>query len=355
MHERYLSIINHKHSTPFALLCQAVLWPPGKLYEAATQLRNLAYDKKLLKEKSAGVPVISVGNITAGGTGKTPLVARLAKDLNSRGRRPAILSRGYGTGPNAAANDENTMLRLQLPGIPVLENPNRYKSAVKAVKDHGADVLLLDDGFQHRRLARDLDIVIIDVTNPFGGGKVLPAGLLREPIGGLRRADAVVLTRTDLIDSCGLEAIREKISDLAPGIPAFNSKHKPLALHPIRTATPLDHKADINDLKHGKWAALCAIGNPEAFRSTLRRCGADIKLFKAFRDHHHYKENEVMRFFSEALQLGCRGVIITEKDAVKIENLNTRCVSLPVYHLEINMEIQSYAGMTRLIQNTIGN
>ncbi len=354
LQEIYLETITGPHRNPLLIACRSALWLPGKLNETIVRLRNRGYERNLLKHFHAEAPVISVGNITAGGTGKTPLVIWLAQYLISRGRNPAVLSRGYGKGSTQGGNDENTMLRRRLPGTPIVENANRTKGAETATGKYHADVLLLDDGFQHRRLARDLDIVLLDATTPLGGGQMLPAGLLREPATGLRRADAIMLTKTDLVTKSRLQEIKHEISALAPETPLFTSEHHPVALHPVGNKFgEKPPETDLRRLKGNRWAAFCAIGNPRSFRMTLEKCGAELSFFRAFRDHHNYKKEEIERILSNALKYNCKGVIITEKDAVKIKELDIPSNTPPLYYIEIKIDIKKTDELTDMINKTL--
>src|SRR5438876_5539483 len=186
-------------------LCRLALSVASGPYGSAVHLRNWCYDRGWLPTHRPPVPVISVGNLTAGGTGKTPCVEYLARFLQARGLRPAVLSRGYRG--NGRPNDEALILEANLPDVPHLQGKDRVTRASQAVRVFGADVLILDDGFQHRRLRRDLDLVLIDAMNPWGHGRLLPRGLLREPISSLRRADAVIVTRLDQAQPAEIERI----------------------------------------------------------------------------------------------------------------------------------------------------
>ncbi len=207
---------------------RACLRPLSWVYRAAVSVRNRAYELGLLPCYQAGVPVISVGNITAGGTGKTPMVEYLCRRLCTAGWRPAIVSRGYGA--RAGPNDEALLLAANLPAVPHVQEPDRVAGAREAIERHGCDIIVLDDGFQHRRLRRDLDLVLIDCTNPFGYGYLLPRGLLREPLAGLRRADAIVLTRAECLPPADLDQLRRQLERLAGNKPLLTASHRPRQL-----------------------------------------------------------------------------------------------------------------------------
>jgi len=281
----------------------ALSWP----YAGLMRLRRWAYRHGLIGSHAAGVPVISIGNVTTGGTGKTPMVAWVVQRLRQAGRDPAILMRGYKA--DAGVSDEAEMLFKQT-GAAVVVNPDRVAAAAAAVKG-GVDCLVLDDGFQHRRLRRDLDVVLIDATNPFGFGRVLPRGLLREPVSALRDADAVVITRCDLIAPADLAALRDRLAGLAPSA----SMH--LAGHVVTTViTPSGQRAPGTVLAGKRVGAFCGLGNPEAFFATLAQARADVVATVAFDDHTAYDAAALDRIASVAGD--CDILVTTAKDRVKI-------------------------------------
>src|SRR5262249_45410270 len=230
-------------------------------YRLGVAMRNKAFDRGWLAIHKAAVPVVSVGNLTLGGTGKTPCVEYVARFYRQLDLRVAILSRGYGSGQGR--NDEALLLEEALPDVPHLQGPDRVALARAAVEELESEVLVLDDGFQHRRLARDLDLVLLDATCPWGHGALLPRGLLREPASALRRAHAVLLTRCDQVGPEARQAIRSRVARLAPGVPVLESVHRPEGL--VNGGAT----ADLDLLRQRPVAAFCGIGNPEAFRRTL--------------------------------------------------------------------------------------
>lgn len=271
-------------------------------YAAAVRLRNALYDLGVKKAHRAGAPVVSVGNLTLGGTGKTPMVRWLAEWFRDQGIRPAVVSRGYGSTPGEA-NDEALELRLLLPGVPHLQNPDRVASAREAVEKLDCNLILLDDGFQHRRIARDFDIVLIDASAPFGFGHVFPRGLLREPASGLRRADAVVLTRADLIEPADRKSIWQAVR-----------RHAPRAIRAEAIHAPRDKSTGSFPMV----AAFCGIGNPAGFRHTIEQCGYRIAAFREFPDHHRYNGDDLASLDHWAGGLDVSAVLCTCKDLVKI-------------------------------------
>ncbi len=362
-------------------LCRALLRPASLGYGAAVCLRNRAYDRGWKGVHRAAVPVISVGNITAGGTGKTPFTAWLTEVLLRRGLRPAILSRGYGRQRRSGLDDENQLLSTLACGVPIVVDPDRVRGASRAVAVHGAEVLVLDDGFQHRRLARDLDIVLVDALNPFGagsapragaglpdsalpppGGHLLPRGLLREPPSALGRADFVVLTRSDQVPQPYIEGLRESLARHGAQPPPALAVHRPVGLRRVGEAPPRvirrgkgeEPGPALEDLSKGRWGGFCGLGNPEAFRLTLEGLGAELASFAAFPDHHRYRADELASLLEEARQAGCRAVVTTEKDAIKLEALLSPTPPIPVLALQVRMEVaEGRSELERLIASAL--
>jgi tetraacyldisaccharide 4'-kinase len=278
------------------------------------RLRNRLFDAGWKRQHRAPAAVVSVGNLTLGGTGKTPCVEYLANYYRNCGRRVAILSRGYG-GTSGGPNDEALVLRQNLPHVPHLQDADRVTLSRRAVEEHGANLLILDDGFQHRRLARDLDVVLIDATQPFRRGRLFPRGLLREPLSSLRRASAVLLTRCDQADSAALCQVIAAIRDLVPGRPVVQTEHVPLAwIGDGGKEQPID------TLCGQSVAAFCGIGNPEAFRRTLRDVAGQPVAFRDFPDHHTYTSADVESVRQWAATLPANVVVVTtQKDLVKLK------------------------------------
>jgi len=306
-------------------------------YGLVVRVRNWLYDTGVRAERRVDRPVLCVGNLTTGGTGKTPAVEYIVRWFRERGARPAILSRGYRA--RDGRNDEARMLARHLPDVPHRRHPRRIRAALEAIKLDGANVLVLDDGFQHRRLARFANLVVVDATCPFGYGHLLPRGLLREPLAGLRRADAVLVTRCDLVPEATVQAIVERLRRLAPRAPVATSRHKPVsvAAHPDGVPEPVG-------VLSGKRAGLfCSIGNPAAFRSAVERLGAAVAWSAEFPDHHWYTAADVAGIV-RAENRPVEVFVTTEKDAVKLGNLwpgNRRLMVLRV-------ELELLSGEARL-------
>lgn len=320
-----------------ALSIRGGLWAASIPYQLVVNCRNKAYQLGLLRTHRAGVPVISIGNITAGGTGKTPACAAIAKWLRHRGLRVAILSRGYGALADGL-NDEARELDILLPDVPHLQAPDRIETARIAVEELEMEVLLLDDGFQHRRLARDLDIVLLDATNPFGWGHLLPRGLLREPLKGLRRADLVIVTRSDQVTTQDLANLRTKVQRVNPKAGWVEAIHAPVCWrNSSGQELPLDHFAGKPTL------ALSGIGNPRAFLKTIEGLSGTIVDQIQFPDHHPYSPMDVQGILERISQCSVRpqAVLCTGKDLAKLSS--DQLGSIPLWALEIELKIVSGA------------
>jgi len=300
-----------------------LLLPLTPLYGGGVRLRAAAYRRGLLKTIRLPAPVVSVGNLTFGGTGKTPTVLALARDLARRGRRPAVLTRGYRRrgskplvliGPEAgataeAAGDEPLEMARRLPGVPVIVDADRARGGREALR-LGADVLLLDDGFQHLTLARDLNLLLIDAGNPWGGGRLPPRGKLREPVAAVRRADAVLVTKLGESGKT-FDAVVADIRRLAPDMPVLGSR-----LAPGRWLTAAGPRP-VNELAGRRVFAFAGIARPGGFVEVLRALGAEVVGTRWFDDHHRYRASDLRRLAAEAEGLGAVPVT-TSKDAVKL-------------------------------------
>lgn len=324
-----------------ALRAALAIIAPG--YALATTARNKAFDAGLRRIRRLPRPVLSVGNITAGGTGKTPMIRWLAARLREDRRRVAILSRGYGARAGGLG-DELTMLgnALNAPGsLPVVlhADPDRFAGGQHVLREHPeVEVFLLDDGFQHRRLGRDLDIVLIDATNPFGYGHVLPRGLLREPLGGLRRADAIVLTRCDRIDGEAVRAIETTIRRFHANVPIHRSAFELTGFREsVPPAQPPEHP--VQSLAWRSWYVISGIGNPDNFRRQLESCGGRCVGSRSFADHHAYTAEDLQAVERTALAAGADVVVTTEKDWVKIQPLSYQA-ALPVWRADVDIHFQ---------------
>ena len=300
-------------------------------YGVAVYGRNRAFDLGLLPIHSCPAPVVCIGNLSLGGTGKTPLVAWAARHLAALGMQPAIVSRGYGA-RRGQTSDEAAELSLLVPGVLHVADADRVAAARRAVA-RGANAIVLDDGFQHRRLARDLDIVAVDATDPFGCGFLFPRGLLREPLSGLARADAVVLTRCTLVTAARRTEIREALARHAGSPPPVwaEAAHRPVSLRQAGGGRlPLE-------LLRGRRIVACAgIGNPDAFLKSLEHLGAEIAAFRAFADHHLYQAEDINTLGVWAEREKATLLVTTLKDLVKIQR--DEVAGIPVAAVEIAIE-----------------
>lgn len=300
-------------------------------YAAAVTIRNGAYDLGLASIHAVDAPVIAVGNLTLGGTGKTPLVAWVARLLAAGGRHPAVVSRGYKATPGEMS-DEALELCCLVPGLQHVANRDRVAGSVAAIA-RGADAIVLDDGFQHRRLRRDLDIVAVDATDPYGSGHLFPRGLLREPLGGIARADAVVLTRASAIPADRRDAIRRTLlaaRGQRPFAAWMEAEHRPTGLRRASgSVRPLD------DLAGRRVVAFAGIGNPAAFRTTLTSLGATIAAFVSYPDHHAYSPADREHLEHLAQRESADVAVTTLKDLVKLDSDSLGAV--PLAAVEIAM------------------
>ncbi len=293
--------------------------------------RNWCYDRGLLRSTKAPLPVISVGNLSVGGTGKSPLVAWLARNLRQRNVRVAVLSRGYGQLDNGQ-NDEALELELQLPDVPHLQHWDRIASAKLAADELDMEVLLLDDGFQHRRLARDLEIVLLDASEPPEVRWMLPGGLLREPFSSLVRADVVVLSRAARANPAAYAKLLQQVKRHAPQAAVLAANHRPAnlwnasgeVLEPAR-------------LSGQSVLAFCAIGHPSSFFASLEELGAHILDRRTWPDHHPFTADDIASLAHWTQQYpAAKRVVCTMKDWVKIQSETIG--ELPLSALRIEMQ-----------------
>lgn len=303
---------------------------PAALFGVAVRARRAAYDRGWLSTTRLSVPVVCVGNLTAGGTGKTPTVAWVVRGLQARGFRPGILSRGYGAA-TGEENDEARLLAELCPGVPHVQDVERARGGAKLV-ELGCDAVVLDDGFQHRKLARDVDLVLVDATRPWGlpaderGRAVkalLPRGLLREPPSSLARAHALVITRCDAIGAAELDALERELAEIAPGRGVALARHAPRAWVDERGA-----RTELATLRGKRVDVVSAIGNPAAFERTLRGLGVELAEVRRFPDHHRYVAADLDGL--GGLGADGRVLVTTQKDAVKLAPLGARFQALAI-------------------------
>ncbi len=336
--EYYLSILSGQQRGFIAAIVKSTLSAFTLPYLVVLNTRNALYRSNIVKSTRLPVKVISVGNITTGGTGKTPLVEFSVKYLNDIGRKVAVLSRGYG-GDNPSqessetVNDECLALIENLQSVPVLAGKDRVKNGEKAIRDFGVDCVVLDDGFQHFRLKRDLDVVVIDALNPFGGENLIPRGSLREPLQNLERADLFIISHCDQGNEQAIRSIYTKLDQINHSASVCESIHSPIHFDNIADGSVLE----LEWIKGKRIYALSAIGNPESFAYTLKRLGADLIKHKAFQDHHVYTREEMDGVVTEAQSVDADAIVVTQKDIVKIRKLNIKDAN--ILSLKIEIEI----------------
>ena len=361
--ERYaVDVILERREGGRANALKFVLGGFARLYERAVQTRLGLYRRRLLRAQELGCPVVSIGNLTVGGTGKTPVAEMLARELQIRGRRVAILSRGYKSVPrpfmqqlrsrlsknldlfpprivsdgdqvlldSRRAGDEPHMLAKNLPGVCVLVDKDRVKSGLHALRHFDSDLLLLDDGLQYQRLRHRLDIVLVDRQSPFGNEHLLPRGTLREPPGNLRRASYIIVTR------CGAEPddkLLARLRRLNRTAAIIECNHAPRHWEDIRTGAkfPLDH------LRGRHVGAMSGIARPESFEEGVRELGAIVEVTKAFADHHRFTKKEILRFLEWCDRRSLDALVTTEKDAVRFPEIDNPPV--PMLFLRVEIEI----------------
>lgn len=350
-----------KHSK----LKRTLLWFPLTLYELAVRLRVAAYETGYLKSKRLDATVISVGNLTLGGSGKTPMVHYIARYLRSEERSVAVLTRGYARessgmrvlndssskdrSPRGLSfrefGDEPLMLARALPDVPIAVNKNRHEAGTWAEKTLGSDVLVLDDGYQHLALARDLNILLVDATDPFGGFEMPPFGRLREPLYGLKRADAIIITRADrpFDQAQTLSIIKHFCGE---GVPV---------MYFYSTISELRHLAsgesyEAKNFAGWNSAVLCGIGNPRVFAEDILQIGINIVSENFFGDHHPFSQEDLDRVTRAAREAGADAIITTEKDAVRLEGLTHG--EAPIYAARLEMESDDEVRLKSLLLRT---
>ncbi len=314
-------------------------------YAAAVRRRNRHFDQNKRHIHHVDIPVICVGNITTGGTGKTPMVAWLARWFRKRNVRVALASRGYGT-KHGSVNDEAMELQQLLPDVPHIQNPDRVAGAQAAIHQFDSQLIILDDGFQHRRLHRDLDIVLVDALEPFGYGHLLPRGLLRESLEGLGRADVIALSRADLVTSDRRQQIQEEVHRFAPSATWIELAHRPSCL-----MNSSGNEFPIDDFADRPVAAFCGIGNPEGFRQTLENCDLRVAQFREFPDHHAYSDEAIQSLTDWATTNKPEALNCTHKDLVKIAL--DQLGGVPLFALSIAIGFVNGRGPFEELLNTL--
>lgn len=343
----------------FSWLIRAVLWPFSVLYRGGLAGYLAVYASGLRKRHRLPVPVISVGNLTFGGTGKTPAVQTLCRLLRSQGRKLTILSRGHGGSSRgvtivsdgtdvladaAVCGDEPVLLARSLPGVPVVAGKDRPAAGVVACREFRPDVIILDDGMQYWQLHRDLDVVVMDAARPFGSGLLMPAGDLREPVGGIRRAGAIVLNSRGSDEAVSVELV-ERLARLAPRALIVRANRQPSSLLSAHDGQDVG----LEWLRGRRIAAFCGIGRPESFRDTLTGLGASVEEFLEFPDHYRYSECD-LHAIRRAAEDGAEALVTTEKDWAR---LGAMAPFDRLYVLCIGLEIEQSGKLAKHISDRI--
>ncbi len=361
--EQYvLDVIFERRRDFGARLTSAALLALSQLYRAGVQIRWFLWDTRIFRDHTLGCQVVSIGNLTVGGTGKTPVVEIFARALQQKGRRVAILSRGYKSTPrplwqrlleklpgfedqfppkvvsdgksllldSETAGDEPYMLASNLKDVVVLVDKNRVKAGRYAIRKFHCDTLLLDDGFQYLALKSRLDICLLDRNSPFGNHYLLPRGTLREPITNLKRAHYVFITKSS---DLGAKRLHKAIRQFNERAEVIECAHHALHLQDVFTGDR--HKLDV--LKNLPVAAISGIAAPESFEDGLRGLGADVIYAKRYADHHRYTQQEILNMINRSVKRGAKAILTTEKDAVRFPKIDRR--DLPIYFLRVEIKI----------------
>ncbi len=329
------------------------------LYERVIRIRNGLYDLHWMPIRYAPLPVISIGNLTAGGAGKTPMTMLLAELFSGIGLKPAIVSRGYkgsaGSSPIRVPTDgswrefgdEPVLMARKLANVPVIVSRKRWPGAVMAQKAFDADLVILDDGFQHRALARDADILLIDARRPPQHDRMLPMGYLRDPLDRVKQAHIVVLTHSDETDH--VEEIEDWLAKMTPVTPVFRARHTCAGLFDTR----IDAMRDPESLRSIPVAVLCGIANPSGLISQLKNLGSRIVDQAVFKDHHAYNRDEINRAIRQAMALGAQAIVTTAKDDIRLMHTLGN-YDIPILVLEIRLEMDRQAEFFQVVRKRIG-
>ena len=357
-----LEVIFEERRGTVAALVRGLLFSLSKVFKVAIKFRRFLYNVRILRDSTLGVQVIAVGNLTVGGTGKTPVVEKFARELRDQGRNVAILSRGYRSKPpplhktmldrilfradttpprvvsdgksllldSETAGDEPYMLASNLKDVIVLVDKDRVKAGRYAIEQFGCDTLLLDDGFQYWKLrGRRQDVVLIDRQQPFGNGSLLPRGTLREPPSHLARASVIFITKSD----GNTAELRQRIAQLNPTAGIIECIHHPLYFEDVFTGERLD----IGIIKGRRVASLSGIAQPESFEQGLIKLGAELVYSKRFADHHRFSQQEILNAINRGKKRQAEIILTTQKDAVRFPKIDRR--DLPFYFMRVEIKI----------------
>ena len=361
----FIEIIRERRKAPLDSFVKGLLFIASRFYLRAINIRTWMYDTRIIRNRAIGCLVVSIGNLTCGGTGKTPIVEIFARTLAQKGRKVAVLSRGYRSrdkrsffeklkkrlfsqkmevpprvvsdGKNllhdsVTAGDEPYMLASNLKNVAVLVDKDRVKSGLYAIDEFGTDVLILDDGFQYLRLKAHINIVLVDSTAPFDNHHVLPRGLMREPIEHILRADYVFLTKSD--GSPRLRHLKDFIRKHNHRAEIIECCHKPQYLEEVFDR---GHRHPLETLKGLKIASISAIANPASFEGFLEDLGGNLVLKRHYADHHRYRQQELIDFINDAKAAGAELIVTTEKDAVRMPRLDRRDIDIQFLRVEIDI------------------
>jgi tetraacyldisaccharide 4'-kinase len=314
---------------PVSIMIKFILTTFSLFYLFIISIRFILYKVGIFKSHRLISPVISVGNLTWGGTGKTPLVERLCLYLKSQNKKVALLTRGYG-------RDEDRLLSQNLQGVAVLAGRDRAKNASDFSKAGPVDIFVLDDGFQHLAIKRDIDIVTINALDPFGRGLLIPAGILREPVSSMERAAIAVITRADLVCENELKRLKDKISDINPRIEIFESIHQPLSF-----LTPMGEEKGLASVERKRVCIVCGLGDNDSFKKTVAALEAECILDIFFMDHHRYTRPQIDHVIERCKAAHIDTIITTEKDWIKIKEFLTTASGIEFLILKIMLKINN--------------
>ncbi len=357
-----LEVILEERRGKRAAIVRGLLLALSRVFQVAIKVRRFLYNSRILRDSTLGVQVIAIGNLTVGGTGKTPVVEKFARELRDQGRNVAILSRGYRSKPvpfhqwllnklflrddttpprvvsdgksllldSEMAGDEPYMLASNLKDVVVLVDKDRVKSGRFAIEKFGCDTLLLDDGFQYWKLrGRRQDIVLVDCQQPFGNERLLPRGTLREPPSHLARANTIFITKSD----GNTAELRRRIAQHNPVAGIIECIHHPLYMEDVFTGQRINLEA----IKGRRVASLSGIAQPESFEQSLVKIGADLVYSKRFADHHRFSQQEVINAINRSKKRSAEAIITTQKDAVRFPKIDRR--DLPIYFMRVEIKI----------------
>ena len=352
MQEFFYDVVSGRKKNLSATLIRCGLQMLEMPYSAAVEGRNRLYDLNILAVDQFQIPMISVGNLTLGGTGKSPMTAWLVNLFLQKNVKPGLISRGYKKEKNKTndehTNDEHKEMRWRFPDVPHLQNTSRAQAVRQLLKhEHHEhiDVIILDDAFQHRQIRRDIDIVLLDATAPFGFEHIFPRGTLRESVSQLRRADIVVLTRSDLIDEQSRQAIKRRVLSINPTAVWSEAVHRPTSLvsQIVSQKSAVSQKLlsgeSIETIRGLSALAFCGIGNPPAFRHTLETCGVRVEKLIVYPDHYSYTDGDVAELRQTAQTFGTDLILCTMKDLVKLTAPDARQQPIQAVAAEIQFSV----------------